>query len=111
LNGKYELNAIASDFLPWICVALALLMVSKVKYDTLPKINRRAIKREPWKFVFAVLAVIVVAVTGGEAILPLFGLFILLGIIRYIGSTIKHWMHHQTKLEEEEAAEPTSGDI
>jgi CDP-diacylglycerol--serine O-phosphatidyltransferase len=105
------LDPTAAKFLPWICIALALLMVSKVKYDTLPKINRRAIKKEPWKFIFAVLAIIVVAVTGPTAILPLFGLFIALGIVRYIGSTIKQWMHHQQKLEEEEAIEPSSIDI
>lgn len=107
LNGLYELQPAAGDVLPWICVLLSLLMVSKVKYDTLPRINRRAIKREPWKFVFAVLAVIVIVVTGGDALLPLFGLFIVLGIVRYLGSTVKRWMHHQHKVDDEEAAEPS----
>jgi CDP-diacylglycerol--serine O-phosphatidyltransferase len=111
VSGEYQLHHVASDFLPWLCVVLALLMVSKVKYDTLPRISKRAIKKEPWKFVFAVLAVIVVTVTGGEAMLPLFGLFIALGIVRYVGSTLKRWMHHEEKLEEEEAAEPSSLDI
>jgi CDP-diacylglycerol---serine O-phosphatidyltransferase len=94
------LDATASVFLPWICVALALLMVSKVKYDTLPKINKRAVKKEPWKFVFGALAIFVVFVTGPTAILPLFGLFIALGIVRYTGSTIKHWMRHQQKADD-----------
>lgn len=107
LTGAYELDHAAADILPWVCVLLSLLMVSKVKYDTLPRINRRAIKREPWKFVFAVLAVIVIVVTSGDALLPLFGLFIFLGIVRYVGSTIKRWMHHQQRIEEEEAAEPS----
>ncbi len=43
----------AEVFLPWLSVLLGLLMVSKVKYDTLPKVSRRALKKEPWKFVFA----------------------------------------------------------
>ena len=101
----------AADVLPWICVVLALLMVSKVKYDTLPKISKRSMMREPWKFTFAVLAIIVVVVTSGDAILPLFGLFIALGIVRYIGGTIKRWTHHQEKLNDEEAIEPSSIDI
>lgn len=100
----------AAKFLPWICVVLALLMVSKIKYDTLPKISARAIRKEPWKFVFAVLAIVVIVLTGGAAILPLFGLFILLGIIRYIVTTIKHLMHHQEKLADEDAAEPSNAD-
>ncbi len=107
LTGSYELQPVAADMLPWLSIALSLLMVSKIKYDTLPRINRRAIKREPWKFIFAVLAVIVIVVTSGDALLPLFGLFIVLGIVRYIGSTIKRWMHHQQHMEEEEAAEPS----
>lgn len=105
------LDPTAERFLPWICVILALLMVSKVKYDTLPKINRRAIEKEPWKFIFAALALVVIAVTGATAILPLFGLFIALGIVRYIGSTLKRWIAHQQKLDDEEAAEPSSIDI
>ncbi len=104
------LEPTAAKFLPWICVALALLMVSKIKYDTLPKISPRAIKKEPWKFIFAVLAIVVISVTGGSALLPLFGLFILLGIIRYVGSFIKHLMHSD-KLDEEDVVEPTRIDI
>jgi len=107
LSGLYELHPTAAALLPWLCVVLSLLMVSKVKYDTLPRISRRAIKREPWKFIFAALAVIVVVVSGGDALLPLFGLFIVLGIVRYIATTVKHWLHHQQKLEEEEAVEPS----
>lgn len=104
------LEPTAAKFFPWVCVVLALLMVSKIKYDTLPKISARAIKKEPWKFVFAVLAVVVVALTGGSALLPLFGLFILLGIIRYVGSFIKHLVHND-KLDEGDVVEPTRIDI
>jgi CDP-diacylglycerol--serine O-phosphatidyltransferase len=104
---KITLDAVAASALPWVCVALALLMVSKVKYDTLPKINRRSLKREPWKFVFLGLALVVVAFTGGSAMLPLFALFIALGVLRYIGSVIKNILHHQQKLEEEDEAEPS----
>ena len=55
------LDDLAANCLPWMVVILSLLMVSKVKYDTLPKISRRAIRKEPWKFVFAVLAIVVVS--------------------------------------------------
>jgi CDP-diacylglycerol--serine O-phosphatidyltransferase len=97
--------------LPWMVVALALLMVSKVKYDTLPTISKRAIRREPWKFVFLALAVIVVFVRGSSVIFPLFVLFIGLGLLRYVGSTIKHLIHTEHKLDEEESVEPTKADL
>lgn len=90
------------DVLPWLCVLLGLLMVSKVPYDTLPKISRRAIRKEPWKFVFAILAVIVVVVTGGNAIFPLLLVFILLGLIRYCIGLVKRLAHAGTRYEEEE---------
>jgi CDP-diacylglycerol---serine O-phosphatidyltransferase len=98
----------AAFFLPWLSVVLGLLMVSKVKYDTLPKISRRALKKEPWKFVFASLAVIVVFVTAGSAIFPLLLLFIILGLVRYVVTFIKRLMNRsREKDDEEEAVEPT----
>lgn len=114
LNYWHEitgLDPVAASVLPWMVVALALLMVSKVKYDTLPKVSRRAIQREPWKFVFLALAVAVVFVTAGSAIFPLFVLFILLGIMRYVGGLVKQLMHNEQKLDEEEAAEPSKLDL
>lgn len=101
----------AGVLLPYLVVPLALLMVSKVKYDTLPRISRRSFQKEPWKFVFLGLAIVVVVVTAGEAIFPLFVLFVALGIVRYVGSMIKHIIHHEAKRKDEESVEPTSVDI
>ncbi|HUI65425.1 MAG TPA: CDP-diacylglycerol--serine O-phosphatidyltransferase [Bacteroidota bacterium] len=104
------LNATASLLLPYMVVALALLMVSKISYDTLPRVSRRAIQREPWKFLFAVLAVVVVVVTGGSAIFPLLVLFIFLGILRWSILTIRRWSAGESKFEDEQSVEPTSID-
>jgi CDP-diacylglycerol---serine O-phosphatidyltransferase len=105
------LHPAAAALLPWICVALAVLMVSKVKYDTLPKFSRRAFRKEPWKFVFLVLAVIVVFVTGGSAILPLLGLFIALGLLRWVGGAIRHLVRGGRKLDDEDVIEPSNADL
>lgn len=99
----------AATALPWMVTGLAFLMVSKVKYDTLPKISRRAIRREPWKFVFAGLAVVVIVLTGGGAIFPLFLLFIALGIVRWCITTVRRWSGG-AKYAEEQSVEPTSID-
>ncbi len=102
------LDSRAAFFLPWLSVVLSLLMVSKVKYDTLPKISRRALKKEPWKFVFAILAVIVVFVTGVGAIFPLLLLFIVLGLVRYVITTGRRILNRpQEKYEDDEVIEPT----
>ncbi len=102
----------AAAILPWMVVVLGLLMVSKVRYDTLPRISRKAIRREPWKFVFAVLAAVVVVLTGGSALFPLFLLFIGVGILRSAIGRLRRIGKRRDSLdaeeeEDEEAAEPT----
>jgi CDP-diacylglycerol--serine O-phosphatidyltransferase len=102
MNGVEGFLGRGLDVLPWLAAALALLMVSKVPYDTLPKVSRRAIRKEPWKFVFAVLAIIVIVLTGGNAIFPLLVVFIALGIIRYCIALTKRLLHSGTRFEENE---------
>jgi CDP-diacylglycerol--serine O-phosphatidyltransferase len=104
------LTPAAAALFPWMLAGLSLLMVSKVRYDTLPRISRRAIKKEPWKFIFAVLAVIVVVVTGGSAVFPLLLLFIALGLVRWLVTALRRWTSGEAKYEAEHSAEPTSID-
>ncbi len=101
------LDSTAASMLPWLVVILSLLMVSKVKYDTLPKISKRAIRKEPWKFLFFSLAIVVIFVTGGNAIFPLMVLFIALGIIRYFVGAVRRMLHVHQKYEDDESVEPT----
>jgi CDP-diacylglycerol---serine O-phosphatidyltransferase len=102
------LDPTAAAVLPWLVVGLGLLMVSKVKYDTLPKISRKALQREPWKYIFALLAAIVVVITGGSAVFPLFLLFIGIGIIRYVAGWFRrHRPPDGADEEDEEAVEPS----
>ncbi|RCK73948.1 MAG: CDP-diacylglycerol--serine O-phosphatidyltransferase [Ignavibacteriae bacterium] len=86
-----------------LVVSLSLLMVSNFKYDTLPKFTRRNIKEQPIKFAVFVAASAVVAVTGGRAIFPLFLLYTLSGVIRYVISSSKKILHIHKKSEESEA--------
>jgi CDP-diacylglycerol--serine O-phosphatidyltransferase len=97
--------------LPPLVILLALLMVSKVKYDTLPRISRRSIQKEPWKYAFLALAIIVVFVTGGGAILALFLLFIVLGLVRYVGDLLGHLLHPVKDPDEDESVEPAQIDV
>ncbi len=97
----------AAVVVPWMVALLSLLMVSKVRYDTVPKISRRAVSREPWKFIFFALSIVVIFVTGGSAIFPLLVLFIALGIIRYIGGMVRHLLQPDHKILDEESPEPT----
>ncbi len=109
-NETSGLDPAGAIVLPWMVAALSLLMISKVKYDTLPSISRSAVRKEPWKFVFFGLAVVVVFVTAGDAIFPLFLLFIALGIVRYLVGVVRRLLHTGEKYDEEESVEPTSVD-
>lgn len=104
------LHPVAAMFLPYMVTGLGLLMVSKVKYDTIPKVSKRAIVKEPWKFVFGFLAVVLVVVTGGNALFPLLLLFIALGLVQWVFGALRRWGTPEEKYTEEQSIEPTSID-
>jgi CDP-diacylglycerol---serine O-phosphatidyltransferase len=107
-NHPFGFEQRSIGLLPYMAVALALLMVSKVRYDTLPKISRKAIRKEPWKFVFLGITVIIVFVSSGRAIFLLFVAFILMGMVRYLVDFVHRIRNHEMALEEEESV-PQSG--
>jgi CDP-diacylglycerol--serine O-phosphatidyltransferase len=104
----------AAAVLPWMVAVLGLLMVSKIRYDTVPRVSRKAIRREPWKFVFGFLGVVLAALTSGKAIFPLFLFFIALGIVRSVIGWVRRVGKRYDPLEaeedeeEEDTAEQTS---
>ncbi|MGA9120932.1 MAG: CDP-diacylglycerol--serine O-phosphatidyltransferase [Bacteroidota bacterium] len=100
------LDRVAATVLPWLVVALSLLMVSKVKYETLPKPTKRSLKKEPWKFIITAAAIIIAVVTGGHAIFPMFLLFIMYGVVRHAAGMVKRTIRHEGKYDDE-AVEPT----
>ena len=65
-----------------VTVGASLLMVSTIKYDTMPKPTASAIKAHPLKFAVFAIGVIASIVTKGSAIFPCFVLFVAFGIAR-----------------------------
>lgn len=77
---------------PWmwiVTIGAALLMVSTVKYDVVPKPSKRNILAHPYKFGIYFIGIVLVVVTRGSAIFPLFVLFVLYGIIRSLYERIR----------------------
>ncbi len=91
----------ASIFAPMIVVS-SLLMVSTFKYDTLPKLSKKNIREHPYKFIIIVVAVFVVLVTKGSALFPVFVLYVLTGIVRWIFSSVRNLINLHKKSENEE---------
>ena len=71
-----------------LVVVLSILMVSKIKYDTIPKPSKESFKEKPYQFIFIILAIIAAFITSGKAIFYIFVLIILFGIFRYIFNLI-----------------------
>jgi CDP-diacylglycerol--serine O-phosphatidyltransferase len=65
-----------------VVIGAALMMVSTVKYDTIPKPSKRGIMQHPVKFGVFLAGIILVVATRGSAIFPLFVIFVLFGIVR-----------------------------
>ncbi len=79
-----------------VVIGSSLMMVTTVKYETLPKPSLRAIKAEPAKFIVVMAAIILGIWTKGTAIFPFFLLFILFGLIRAIVVRLKKYSHQRS---------------
>ncbi len=73
-----------SEFIIPLVLVLAYLMVSRIKYDTLPKFTPKGIKEKPYHFAFVLIAVIALIITAGKALFYIFVFIILFGIFRHI---------------------------
>ena len=73
----------ASFIIPMVII-LSFLMVSKIRYDTIPKPSISEIKKKPFHFIFIAAAVTLLIITSGKALFYIFVFIILFGIFKYI---------------------------
>ncbi len=83
-GGSFNPESIKPWLLAAITVVVSLLMVSTIRYDTLPKLNKEGIKKSPAKAIGVLVGIIVIIVTKGKAIFPLMALYLLFGIVRHL---------------------------
>lgn len=107
----WHLTPNAEPFLLYLAIAVSLLMVSTVKYDTVPKFTRKAIKEHPYKLVVFSIGLLVAIVTMGKALFWLFLLYIVGGIARWIFQHIKIIFSPRKHKSDEEEIEFTGYDI
>ena len=98
----------ASLLLPMI-VVVSLLMVSTVRYDTLPKFSGKGIRRHPVMFTLAIVGLTAIVITKGRAIFPVFVCYLTTGPLRALADFVRHALHPSLKGEEDKEA--TSVDI
>ncbi|MBL0176830.1 MAG: CDP-diacylglycerol--serine O-phosphatidyltransferase [Ignavibacteria bacterium] len=64
-----------------VIAACGLLMVSTIRYPTLPKFTRKAFREQPWLTGGCVLGGIIIAVTLGKGLFPVLALVIVAGVV------------------------------
>lgn len=96
-----------ADALAPLTIALGLLMVSRIKYETLPKLSRREIAAHPWKVVSFVVAGLVVIFSKGEWLFAVLSAFIVYGIVR--AGVVK--LRGRPEPETDDEPEPSSVDV
>jgi len=79
-----------------VVIGASLMMVTTVKYETMPKPSLAGIKKEPAKFIVVLIAIILSFVTKGSAIFPFFLIFILFGVIRAIIERTKRFFRDRS---------------
>ena len=105
----HGLRGWSSDALIPLVIVLSLLMVSRVRYDTLPKFSRKGLRAHPWRAIAFSVGVVLIVISGGKYLFPILLAFISYGVVR---STID-WARRLTAPENglEEESEVSSIDI
>jgi CDP-diacylglycerol--serine O-phosphatidyltransferase len=103
--------ALAGSLLAPLVTVVSLLMVSTIKYDTLPQLSRRGIRQHPLRFTVMVVALTAIAVTRGAALLPVLGFYLVTGPTRYLVGAVQQALHPSDKDVKEEEPGMTSVDV
>jgi CDP-diacylglycerol--serine O-phosphatidyltransferase len=77
-------------WLATLTILTALLMVSTIKYETIPKLTKSGIAAHPLQFAVFLIALTLIVATTGKAVFPLCALYILFGAIRSFIGYIRH---------------------
>lgn len=88
-NSETGMSNIQKYALIPMVISLSLLMVSSIKYDTIPKFSFKAIKNSPIKFLYFYVGILLALLTKGKTLFPWFVIFILFGAIRSLINTFK----------------------
>lgn len=79
-----------SNFIIPMTLVLSYLMVSRIKYDTLPKFSVQSLKENPASYIFIFIAIAATILYQTEGIFYSFVFMIVFGIFRHIFHLQKH---------------------
>ncbi len=92
-----------------LVIVLSLLMVSRVRYVTLPKFSRKDLRSHPWRAIAFSVALALIVISSGRYLFPILLAFVSYGIVRSTIQWIQRLVSPENGLEEE--SEVSSIDI
>jgi CDP-diacylglycerol--serine O-phosphatidyltransferase len=104
------LTGLEATLLAPLVAIVSLLMVSSLKYDTLPKFSGHAIRQHPMRFTVGIVGLTSIILTRGAALFPFFLFYIVSGLLRYVIQFIHHSLHPSAKSEDRDS-EMSSVDV
>lgn len=81
-----------------VTAIVSLAMVSRIKYDNMPRPSLRSIKQNPLVFIAAITGIIAAIITKGVSVFPFMMIYIIVGAIRH--SIV--WFKERNNREDEE---------
>lgn len=72
-----------SEFITPMILVLSFLMVSNIRYETLPKLSLQSFKEKPYHFIFLIVSAILVATMNKKGLFLVFVFMIVIGILRH----------------------------
>jgi len=81
-NNGYPLPI--ADFITPFVIILSYLMVSNIRYETIPKFSIKGIKEKPFHFIFLIAAILLVLLLYKRGLFLVFVLMIVIGIFRHL---------------------------
>ena len=79
-----------AQFIIPLTLVLSFLMVSRIKYDSIPKFSLNAVKANPFIYILMLAGLIVIIFYQAEGIFYAFVFMIVFGIFRHIFHHLKH---------------------
>lgn len=102
-HNKILSPQISENVIIVLSVLLPVLMISRIKYDSLPKPSRQSLKKNPIIFIILIIAVILTIATKGEGAFTVCIFYIFTGVIRSAKNLI---FRKRRIIEEELTSEP-----
>ncbi|MBI9073412.1 MAG: CDP-diacylglycerol--serine O-phosphatidyltransferase [Melioribacteraceae bacterium] len=72
------------DLLIPLVLFISLMMVSKIKYETLPKLTPAGVKEKPHIFIYVLISAVALILTNGDAVFMVLFFAIFFGVLRHI---------------------------